>query len=104
WVRLLLDPKSAERVWDLYGGSGLFAATLAPHCGPVTVVEADGRAVAAGQRALADLGNVRFVRGDVVRVIANPRWRNVDLVVLDPPRARARRSPLSPILDRSPPA
>jgi tRNA/tmRNA/rRNA uracil-C5-methylase (TrmA/RlmC/RlmD family) len=101
-VQLLLEPQSGERAWDLYGGAGLFAAALAPHCGPVTVVEADQRAVAAGRRALADLDNVRFVRGDVARVIDNPRWRGVDLVVLDPPRSGAGRAVVSAIADRSP--
>ena len=101
-VQVMLEPQRGERAWDLYGGAGLFAAALAPHCGPVTVVEADRRAVAAGRQALADLDNVRFVPGDVARVIDNPRWRGVDLVVLDPPRTGAGRAVVSAIADRSP--
>jgi tRNA/tmRNA/rRNA uracil-C5-methylase (TrmA/RlmC/RlmD family) len=101
-VRDLLAPRAGERAWDLYGGAGLFAAALAPHCGPVTVVEADPRAVAAGRRALADLDNVRFVRGDVSQVLANPRWRTVDVVVLDPPRAGAGRDVVTAIARRQP--
>jgi tRNA/tmRNA/rRNA uracil-C5-methylase (TrmA/RlmC/RlmD family) len=101
-VRDLLAPRAGERAWDLYGGAGLFAAALAPHCGPVTVVEADPRAVASGRRALADLDNVRFVRGDVSQVLANPRWRTVDVVVLDPPRAGAGRDVVTAIARRQP--
>jgi len=98
----LLQPRAGERAWDLYGGAGLFAAALAPHCGPVTVVEADRRAVAAGRRALGDLDNVRFVAGDVGRTLANPRWRAVDVVVLDPPRAGAGRDVVGAIAGRAP--
>jgi tRNA/tmRNA/rRNA uracil-C5-methylase (TrmA/RlmC/RlmD family) len=98
----LLQPRAGERAWDLYGGAGLFAAALAPHCGPVTVVEADRRAVAAGRRALGDLDNVRFVAGDVGRMLANPRWRDVDVVVLDPPRAGAGRDVVEAIVRRAP--
>jgi tRNA/tmRNA/rRNA uracil-C5-methylase (TrmA/RlmC/RlmD family) len=98
----MLAPRGGERVWDLYGGAGLFAAALAPHCGPVSVVESDRDAVAAGRRALAGMDNVRFVAGDVRAVLANPRWRSVDLVVLDPPRAGAGRAVVSSIVDRGP--
>jgi tRNA/tmRNA/rRNA uracil-C5-methylase (TrmA/RlmC/RlmD family) len=98
----MLRPAAGERVWDLYGGAGVFAAALAPQCGPVTVVEADRRAVTAGQRALRDLPNVTFARGDVSKVLANPRWRAVDLVVLDPPRAGAGRAVVEAIAARSP--
>jgi tRNA/tmRNA/rRNA uracil-C5-methylase (TrmA/RlmC/RlmD family) len=98
----MLRPAEGERAWDLYGGAGVFAAALAPHCGPVTVVEADRRAVTAGQRALRDLSNVRFVRGDVGQVLENPRWRSVDLVVLDPPRAGAGKAVVEAIAARSP--
>ena len=98
----LLQPRAGERAWDLYGGAGLFAAALAPHCGPVTAVETDRRAVAAGRRALDGLDNVRFVTGDVARTLADPRWRSVDLVVLDPPRAGAGRAVVAAIAKRSP--
>ncbi|MEV0127141.1 TRAM domain-containing protein [Dactylosporangium sp. NPDC050688] len=98
----MLRPAAGERAWDLYGGVGLFAATIAPHCGPVTVVEGDRRAVAAGRKALRDLPDVRFVNGDVAATIANPRWRSVDLVVLDPPRAGAGREVVTSIAARSP--
>ncbi|MEV0560117.1 TRAM domain-containing protein [Dactylosporangium sp. NPDC050588] len=98
----MLRPAEGERAWDLYGGVGLFAATLAPHCGPVTVVEGDRRAVAAGRKALRSVANVRFVNDDVAAAIGNPRWRSVDLVVLDPPRAGAGREVVTAVAARSP--
>jgi tRNA/tmRNA/rRNA uracil-C5-methylase (TrmA/RlmC/RlmD family) len=90
----LLAPEPGERVWDLYGGVGLFAAVLADAVGAegrVTVVESDGDAVAAGRRNLFDLRQVRFVRADVAQALANPHLRSADIVVLDPPRSGAGR-------------
>jgi tRNA/tmRNA/rRNA uracil-C5-methylase (TrmA/RlmC/RlmD family) len=101
----LLGPRPAERAWDLYGGVGLFAAALAPHLdatGRITVVEADARAAGAAERNLRDLTTVTVVRRDVERALANPRWRSVDLVVLDPPRSGAGRGVISAIAERSP--
>jgi tRNA/tmRNA/rRNA uracil-C5-methylase (TrmA/RlmC/RlmD family) len=101
----LLAPQPGERAWDLYGGSGLFAAALAPGLGPdgrVTIVESDPAGVAAARRNLADLPQVRVTAGDVATVLANPRWRAVDIVVLDPPRAGAGRDVVAAIVARQP--
>jgi tRNA/tmRNA/rRNA uracil-C5-methylase (TrmA/RlmC/RlmD family) len=101
----LLEPRPGERAWDLYGGSGLFAAALAPALGPagrVTVVESDPRGVTAARRNLADLRQVRFAAGDVAAVLANPRWRSVDIVVLDPPRTGAGAAVVAAIVARRP--
>lgn len=101
----LLAPRPGERAWDLYGGAGLFAAALAPKLGPdgrITIVEADPLGVAAARRNLADLPQVRVAAGDVATVLANPRWRAVDIVVLDPPRAGAGRDVVTAVLARHP--
>jgi tRNA/tmRNA/rRNA uracil-C5-methylase (TrmA/RlmC/RlmD family) len=101
----LLAPRPGERAWDLYGGSGLFAAALAPGLGPdggVTIVESDPLGVTAARRNLADLPQVRVAPGDVATVLANLRWRPVDIVVLDPPRAGAGRDVVAAIVGRNP--
>jgi tRNA/tmRNA/rRNA uracil-C5-methylase (TrmA/RlmC/RlmD family) len=101
----LLAPRPGERAWDLYGGSGLFAAALAPGLGPdggVTIVESDPLGVTAARRNLADLPQVRVAPGDVATVLANLRWRPVDIVVLDPPRAGAGRAVVAAIVGRNP--
>ncbi|MDT5028797.1 MAG: hypothetical protein QOE61_5223 [Micromonosporaceae bacterium] len=101
----LLAPRSGERAWDLYGGAGLFAAALAPHLdgtGRLTVIESDPKAAGAAQRCLRDLTTVTVLRSDVERALANPRWRGVDLVVLDPPRVGAGRAVVEAIIARSP--
>jgi len=101
----LLAPRPAERAWDLYGGVGLFAAALAPRLdatGRITVVEADAKAAAAAVRNLRDLTTVTVLHSDVARALANPRWRAVDLVVLDPPRTGAGPGVVEAIVARSP--
>ncbi|MGI9064103.1 MAG: class I SAM-dependent RNA methyltransferase [Pseudonocardiaceae bacterium] len=82
--------------WDLYGGVGLFGSVLASQVGAtgsVTVVESSRRAVADGEAALADLPQVRFVRGQVASVLSHPRPTRLRedpaVVVLDPPRRGA---------------
>jgi tRNA/tmRNA/rRNA uracil-C5-methylase (TrmA/RlmC/RlmD family) len=68
----LLAPRPGDRIWDLYGGAGLFAAALAAEVGAegrVTVVEGDPAAVAAARENLRDLGSVTIVSSDVARAL-----------------------------------
>jgi tRNA/tmRNA/rRNA uracil-C5-methylase (TrmA/RlmC/RlmD family) len=87
----LLEPAAGESAWDLYGGSGLFAAALAGRTGArVTVVESEPDGVAAARTNLADRSGIEVVAARVE--VALPRRRitgPVDLVVLDPPRTGA---------------
>jgi tRNA/tmRNA/rRNA uracil-C5-methylase (TrmA/RlmC/RlmD family) len=98
----LLRPEPHERAWDLYAGAGLFAAALAPVVNRVTAVESDRAGVSAARRALAGLPTVRVVAADVRVALANPRWRAIDLVVLDPPRSGAGREVVQAIAARAP--
>ncbi|HVE73527.1 MAG TPA: TRAM domain-containing protein [Mycobacteriales bacterium] len=86
-----LEPQPGERVVDLYAGAGLFAAFLGAAVGPqgqVTAVEGDARAAADAARNTADLPQVRIRTAAVdARLVA--KLGDVDLVVLDPPRAGA---------------
>ncbi|GGK38879.1 23S rRNA methyltransferase [Pilimelia terevasa] len=91
----LLAPRPGDRIWDLYGGAGLFAAALADAAGgPVdlTIVESAPDGVAAARRNLADLADLRVVADRVEPVLRRHRLpAGVDLVVLDPPRSGAGR-------------
>ena len=42
------------------------------------------------------------VHSDVARALTNPRWRAVDLVVLDPPRSGAGTAVIAAIVARQP--
>nr|WP_204342315.1 TRAM domain-containing protein [Micromonospora terminaliae] len=88
----LLDPRSGETAWDLYGGAGLFAAALAGRVGDarVTLVESSQDGVDAARANLADLPRVEVVAARVETALARRRVTGpVDLVVLDPPRSGA---------------
>lgn len=95
--------------WDLYGGAGVLATVLADVVQPqgsVTVVESDRRAVAAGEEALADLSQVRWVTGRVERVLAAASTAGLagppDLVVADPPRRGLGREVVHALADAAP--
>jgi tRNA/tmRNA/rRNA uracil-C5-methylase (TrmA/RlmC/RlmD family) len=98
----LLAPQPDERAWDLYGGVGLFAATLAPHVREVVCIEGDRRAARAARKNLADLPQVRVIEADVRAALAEPDLRRVELVVLDPPRSGAGRAVVGQIVTRAP--
>lgn len=79
--------------FDLYGGVGLFAATLADRgATDIVTVESSRRATAHAQRNLAPL-DVTAVTARVDRYLAGvPASTKAGAVVLDPPRAGAGRA------------
>lgn len=86
-----VDP--AVRHFDLYGGVGLFAATLADLGGTdIVTVESSRRATAHAQQNLAPL-DVTAVTARVDRFLAGAAsGAKAGAVVLDPPRAGAGRA------------
>jgi tRNA/tmRNA/rRNA uracil-C5-methylase (TrmA/RlmC/RlmD family) len=95
-VRELVDAQPGERVLDLYAGVGLFTAFLAETVGPegsVVSVEGNRRASRLARRNLADLSQVRVVCSPVETAVQGP----ADIVVLDPPRAGAKRAVMEAI-------
>ena len=90
--------------WDLYAGVGLFASVLAEQVGPdgrVLAIESGRRAVADGEKNLADLPQVRWQAGRVEHLLADAA-KPVDVVVLDPPRKGAGRSVVESIVAGAP--
>ncbi|MGW4522465.1 class I SAM-dependent RNA methyltransferase [Amycolatopsis sp. NPDC004378] len=90
--------------WDLYAGVGLFASVLAGQVGSsgrVLAIESGRRAVADGERNLADLPQVSWQAGRVEHVLASAE-KPVDVVVLDPPRKGAGRPVVESIVAGSP--
>jgi 23S rRNA (uracil1939-C5)-methyltransferase len=77
---------AARHALDLYAGNGVIGMHLAPHVERVTCLEIDRGAVDRGRADAARLGlaNVLHVRLDVRDVLVPD---DVDLVVVDPPRA-----------------
>ena len=99
----MLAPVAGESALDLYSGVGLFSAFLAEavgSTGSVTAIEGDRRATQLATDNLAGSGHVSVLHDRVDRALR--RQRPVDLVVLDPPRAGAKRQVVRSIVALSP--
>ncbi|MCW2809109.1 MAG: putative methyltransferase/cg2084 [Marmoricola sp.] len=93
-VLSMLAPQPGERALDLYAGVGLFSAFLAEQVGAdgaVTAIEGDQRATELAAENLAGLPQASVVHDRVDRAVRRLDADAVDLVVLDPPRAGAKR-------------
>ncbi|MDF3281965.1 TRAM domain-containing protein [Gordonia sp. N1V] len=80
---------SVGTCWDLYGGAGIFAATLTDtlHAQAVHIVDSDAGALAAAEATFADDDGVEVHRGEVAATIGG--LPDAGVVVLDPPRTGA---------------
>ena len=85
-----LLPRKGDMALDLYCGVGLFAGALADRLGEkgaVLGIESGKRAVEDARHNLADFDRVRIEQGKVEAVLPRTGITEVDLIVLDPPRA-----------------
>lgn len=100
-----LRPQPGESVLDLYAGVGLFSRFLLEAVGPegrVAAVEGDPTASAL---SATNVPGLLAQPGDVGEVLAGglpAAWATADLVVLDPPRAGAKRAVVEQVVARSP--
>ncbi len=91
-------------VWDLYGGVGVFSASLLDGATDITVtgvdlVDTDPGALASAERTLSD-DPVEIHRGAVATVISE--LRAPDLVISDPPRSGAGSDVVDAIVAAAP--
>lgn len=104
-VLAALRPQPGESVLDLYAGVGLFSRFLLDAVGPdgrVAAVEGDP---AASALSAQNCPGILAQPGDVAEVLADGLpdvWGAADLVVLDPPRAGAKRPVVEQVVARSP--
>jgi tRNA/tmRNA/rRNA uracil-C5-methylase (TrmA/RlmC/RlmD family) len=97
-----LAPRPGESALDLYAGVGLFSRFLLEAVGPtgqVVAVEGDASASAVSLRNCPGLD---AASGQVARVLATSYDQPFDLVVLDPPRAGAKRAVVDQVVARRP--
>lgn len=96
-VQAVMDgvrPRPGESALDLYAGVGLFSAFLAEavgSAGSVLAVESDRRAAAHAADNLADQGWASVLCARVDKALASGSLGPAEVVVLDPPRAGAKR-------------
>lgn len=87
-----LLPRKGEMALDLYCGVGLFAGAIADRVGEegaVLGIESGKRAVEDARHNLAGFDRVRIEQGKVESVLPRTGITEVDVIVLDPPRAGA---------------
>ncbi|MER6616632.1 class I SAM-dependent RNA methyltransferase [Streptomyces xantholiticus] len=87
-----LLPRKGDMALDLYCGVGLFAGALADRVGEkgaVLGIESGKRAVEDARHNLQHFDRVRIEQGKVESVLPRTGIDEVDLIVLDPPRAGA---------------
>jgi tRNA/tmRNA/rRNA uracil-C5-methylase (TrmA/RlmC/RlmD family) len=93
-VLAMLAPQPGERALDLYAGVGLFSSFLAEGVGAsghVTSVEGDRTASRLARQNLSRFDHVTVTCAPVERSVAELGDGGSDVVVLDPPRAGAKR-------------
>lgn len=79
-----LDLRGGEAVLDLYAGSGIYSAFIAPRVRRVTLVESFPPAATDADENLADLDNVDIIEGAVEDVL-DALDGQYDAAVVDPP-------------------
>ncbi|MFJ3162575.1 class I SAM-dependent RNA methyltransferase [Streptomyces kanasensis] len=87
-----LLPRKGDTALDLYCGAGLFAGALADRVGDqgaVLGIESGKRAVEDARHNLQHFDRVRVEQGKVEQVLPRTGITEVDIIVLDPPRAGA---------------
>ncbi|MGW3956790.1 class I SAM-dependent RNA methyltransferase [Streptomyces sp. NPDC004752] len=100
-----LLPRKGEMALDLYCGVGLFTGALADRLGEkgaVLGIESGKRSVEDARHNLADFPRVRIEQGKVESVLPRTGITEVDLIVLDPPRAGAGRSTVTHLASLTP--
>ena len=89
-VREFAELQVGDRVLDLYGGVGLFTSQFLEaigESGQIDLVEGSKSATADAIRNFAEMKNVKVHTGDVAKLL--PRFSQVEVIVLDPPREGA---------------
>ncbi len=103
-IEFALGDASGASALDLYSGVGLFTLPLARQCQRVTAVEANAIAVRFARRNLQDAGltTARVIATGVAEWFRGAPVRDVDFVLLDPPRAGAESAVIKGIIDLHP--
>jgi 23S rRNA (uracil1939-C5)-methyltransferase len=101
-IDFALDDASGESALDLYSGVGLFTLPLSRQFKKVVAVESNPTAVRFARRNLQNT-NARVIAAGVAEWIRSAPMRDVDFVLLDPPRAGAESAVIKGILDLRPP-
>ena len=97
------DIKLGDIVCDLYGGVGLFTnplAKLVGEKGKVHLIERDNSCIKDAKKMFQDRRNIIIYHGRVEQKIG--KIKNIDIIILDPPRNGAGKQVMYQIIDKKP--
>lgn len=103
-IDFALQDASGESAIDLYSGVGLFTLPLSRHFRRVLAVESNPTAARFARWNLRDAGfdNTQVFTANVAAWLSDLSTRNVDFILLDPPRVGAESTVIKSILDLRP--
>ncbi len=99
------NTEKESRVLDIYGGTGMLSLPLADMAREITIVESDEKAAASAAAAIEEnnLYNAEIIRGraetEIGKII---KAKNIDTVILDPPRKGAHPDVLNAVKRQKP--
>lgn len=98
-----LNDDQKNEIYDLYSGTGSLSQIISPHVKKVTGIEIDENAVrhARENMKLNNISNCEFIQGDVRQILKNEK-KNVEKVVVDPPRPGLHSEVINSIVQISP--
>ena len=97
------DIKLGDRVCDLYAGAGLFTAPIAEltgETGEIHLIERDNDCIRDAKKMFQNKKNIIIHHGRVEQKLG--KIKNIDIIVLDPPRNGAGKQVITQIIDKKP--
>ena len=82
------DLKGNEVVLDLYCGTGTIGSFVSKKCNRVIGIELNKYAIedALKNKKINNLDNIEFICGDSGKILKNNKYKNIYIVIVDPPR------------------
>ena len=102
-VRKYAKIKLGDRICDLYGGAGLFTAPMAKltgEAGEVHLIERDNDCIKDAKKMFKTKKNIIIHHGKVEQKLG--KIKNIDIIILDPPRNGAGKQVIHQIIDKKP--
>lgn len=98
------DLKGTETVLDLYCGTGTIGSFVSKNCGKVIGIEINESAIndANINKRINGLNNIEFICGDSGKILKNNKYKNIDIVIVDPPRSGLSELSINEIININP--
>ena len=98
------DLKGNEVVLDLYCGTGTIGSFISRNCKEVIGIDIDSSSIndANKNKKINNLNNINFICGDSGKILKNNKYKNIDIVIVDPPRSGLSELSIKEIININP--